>query len=252
MRTLPDLKDSVDSPTLLIIVATYNELDNLPRLVHQLNELLPHADLLVIDDASPDGTGNWCEQAVSKYPQLSTIHREGKLGLGSAAKDGFEYAKARNYDLVATLDADLSHEPKSLAQMVEKMASPEFNDFGVMLGSRYVPGGGTEGWPLLRRIASRTVNAFARFMLGLSTRDNSGAFRVYRGKVLEQMDLSKIKSNDFAYLEEILWRLKNADVKLVEHPIVFKNRELGRSKTNAFLGIRVFWKITKMGLGFWK
>lgn len=240
------------TPTLLVIVATYNELDNLPRLVHQLDELLPQADLLVIDDASPDGTGNWCEQAVSKYPRLSTIHREGKLGLGSAAKVGFEYAKARDYDLVATLDADLSHEPKSLAEMVAKMSSSEFDQFGVMLGSRYVQGGGTEGWPLFRRLASRAVNTFARFMLKLPSKDNSGAFRVYRGEVLDQMDLSRIKSNDFAYLEEILWRLKNAGVNFSEHPIVFKNRELGRSKTNAFLGIKVFWKITKMGLGFWK
>lgn len=240
------------TPKLLIIVATYNELDNLPRLVHQLDGLLPQADILVIDDASPDGTGNWCEQAVSKYPQLSAIHREGKLGLGSAAKVGFEFAKARDYDLVATLDADLSHEPKSLEEMVKKMSSPEFNEFGVMLGSRYVAGGGTEGWPWFRRFASKAVNAYARLMLRLTSRDNSGAFRVYRGEVLNQLDLSRIKSNDFAYLEEILWRLKNAGVKFAEHPIVFKNRELGRSKTNAFLGIRVFWKITKMGLGFWK
>lgn len=240
------------TPKLLVIVATYNELDNLPRLVHQLDGLLPHAEILVIDDASPDGTGNWCEQAVSKYPRLTTIHREGKLGLGSAAKVGFEFASKGDYELVATLDADLSHEPKSLAAMVEKMSSPEFDEFGVMLGSRYVPGGGTEGWPFFRRLASKTVNAYARLILRLTTMDNSGAFRVYRGEVLDQMDLSRIKSNDFAYLEEILWRLKNAGVKFAEHPIVFKNRELGRSKTNAFLGIKVFWKITKMGLGFWK
>ena len=240
------------NPKLLVVVATYNELDNLPRLVHQLDELLPHAEILVIDDASPDGTGNWCEQAVTKYPQLSTIHREGKLGLGSAAKVGFEFAITRDFDLVATLDADLSHEPKSLAEMVKKMSSSEFDEFGVMLGSRYVAGGGTEGWPLFRRLASKSVNAYARFMLGLTTMDNSGAFRVYRGEVLNRLDLNRVKSNDFAYLEEILWRLKNGGVKFAEHPIVFRNRELGRSKTNAFLGIKVFWKITKMGLGFWK
>ena len=101
-------------------------------------------------------------------------------------------------------------------------------------------------------MASKADNAFARLMLSLPTKDNSGAFRVYRGEVLEQLDLSRIKSNDFAYLEEILWRLRNAGVDFSEHPIVFRNRELGRSKTNAFLGIKVFWKITKMGLGFWK
>jgi len=243
----------VDSnPTLLVIVATYNEIDNLPRLVNQIAELIPSADILVIDDASPDGTGNWCEQAVSKFPQLSVIHRAGKLGLGSATREGFEEAKKRQYDLIATMDADLSHEPKSLAEMVEKMSQPDYQSIGVLLGSRYVEGGGTEGWPLFRRIASKSVNLFARLMLGLKTRDNSGAFRVYRSEALNQLDLKRLKSDDYAYLEEILWRLKKAGVTMAEHPITFCNRELGRSKTNAFLGLKVFWQVTKMGLGFWK
>jgi len=247
------LKVSVQStPKLLVVVATYNEIDNLPRLVHQIDELLPEADILVIDDASPDGTGNWCEKAISKYPQLSIVHREGKLGLGSATRVGFKTGKESGYGLVATLDADLSHEPKSLVEMVGMMRDPENQTIGVMLGSRYVEGGGTEGWPWLRRIGSRGVNCFARLMLGLRTKDNSGAFRVYRAEALNQLDIDNLKSDDFAYLEEILWRLKKAGVEFAEHPIVFKNRELGRSKTSAFLGLSVFWQITKMSLGIWK
>lgn len=237
---------------LLIIVATYNEIDNLPRLVHQVDELLPHADILVIDDASPDGTGNWCEQATSKYPQLTTHHREGKLGLGSAARDGFEIAKSGDYELIATMDADLSHEPKSLLEMVKKMEAAEFQKVGVMIGSRYVEGGGTEGWPFIRRLASKTVNGFSRLMLGLKTRDNSGAFRIYRSTALSKISIESLRSNDLAYLEEILWRLRRAGETFAEHPIIFKNRELGRSKTSTFIGMKIFWQVARMGLGLWK
>jgi dolichol-phosphate mannosyltransferase len=240
------------NPALLVVVATYNEIDNLPRLVYQITDILPKADILVIDDASPDGTGNWCEQSASKYPQLSVIHRESKLGLGSAAVAGFRYAKNKGYELVATLDADLSHDPKSLAEIVDLANDPVHANVGVFLGSRYVPGGGTEGWPMTRRITSKVVNHFARFMLRLKTHDNSSAFRVYRGSVLNQLDLSKLKSSDFGYLEEILWRLSKKDVVMKEHPILFRNRELGRSKTHAMLGVNVFWQITMMGLGIRK
>jgi len=241
-----------ETQKLLIIVATYNEIDSLPRLVNRLNERLPAADILVIDDASPDGTGNWCESVKSKYPQLSVIHREEKLGLGSAAIEGFEYAKKQNYDLVATLDADLSHDPNSLVEMVELISADENHQIGVVLGSRYVAGGATEGWPLARRFVSRTVNVHARIMLGLKTKDNSSALRVYRAEALDRLDLAKLKSTDFAYLEEILWRLSKSGVSMREVPILFRNRELGRSKTNPLLGLRVFWQITKMGLGRWK
>ncbi len=239
------------SEKLLIIVATYNEIDCLPRLIHQIDEVLPKADILVIDDGSPDGTGNWCEQAAEKYPQMTTIHREGKLGLGSAAVVGFKHALDGDYDLVATMDADLSHSPQSLVEMVKLIRRPANKSVEVVLGSRYIEGGGTEDWPLSRRVASRTVNGFARFMLGLKTKDNSGAFRVYRFSALKKLDLAKLKSSDFAYLEEILWRLSKADVKMIEHPIIFKNREEGSSKTNPMLGLKVFWQITLMGLGRW-
>jgi len=199
-----------------VIVATYNEIDSLPRLVIQIDQRLPEADILVIDDASPDGTGNWCEEVVDKYPQLSVIHRAGKLGLGSAAIEGFQWAAGRDYDLVATMDADLSHAPQSLLEMHDKMRS-----------------------------------AFARFWLRLKTKDNSGAFRIYRREALASLDVSSVKSSDYAYLEEILWRLNRKGVQMAEHPIVFRNRELGRSKTSPILGAKVFWQILRMGIGRW-
>ena len=236
---------------MLVVVATYNEIDSLPRLVMQIDQRLPQADILVIDDASPDGTGNWCEEVADKYPQLSVLHREGKLGLGSAAIEGFQWASKREYALVATMDADLSHAPESLVQMYEKMQSSEFEQVGVMIGSRYIQGGGTEGWPLSRRVASKIVNRFARFWLRLKTKDNSGAFRIYRAEALANMDTSNVKSTDYAYLEEILWLLNKKGVRMAEHPIVFRNRELGRSKTSPLLGVKVFWQILRMGMGGW-
>ena len=240
-----------DAVKMLVVVATYNEIDSLPRLVMQIDQRLPQADILVIDDASPDGTGNWCEEVADKYPQLSVVHREGKLGLGSAAIAGFQWASERDYPLIATMDADLSHAPESLVQMYEKMQSPKFEQVGVMIGSRYIQGGGTEGWPLSRRVASKIVNGFARFWLRLKTKDNSGAFRIYRQEALASLDISSVKSSDYAYLEEILWRLNKQGVRMAEHPIVFRNRELGRSKTSPILGIKVFWQILRMGLGRW-
>lgn len=235
---------------LLVIVATYNEIDNLPRLILQLQEHVAEADVLVIDDASPDGTGNWCETARQRHSHLHVIHREGKLGLGSATLAGFLWGLERDYSMIATMDADLSHDPKSLADMVSRLG--ESPDVDVILGSRYITGGGTEGWPLRRRIASRMVNWFARLVLRLRTYDNSGAFRVYRRSALERVELGRLKSNNYAYLEEILWRMRKCGLVVREFPITFRNREAGKSKTSAILGLSVVWQILKMGLGVWR
>ncbi len=234
---------------LLVVIATYNEIDCLPRLVERIGQRLPAADVLVIDDNSPDGTGDWCDQAVTENPRLSVIHRSGKLGLGSATVTGFARGLTGKYELIATMDADLSHDPAALASMVDLMQRQPGCD--VMIGSRYIAGGSTEGWPWTRVMASRTVNAYARWMLGLATRDNSGAFRIYRSLALRTLMQQPLKSPDYAYLEEILWRLKLQGANLREFPITFRNRELGTSKTNPLLGVKVFWQITRMAIGWW-
>jgi dolichol-phosphate mannosyltransferase len=254
-----------DSAKLLIVIATYNEIDNLPSLVAQLESLLPTSQILVIDDASPDGTGKWCDDAQRKHPQLSVLHRESKLGLGSATLLGFQQAIDENYPLVATMDADFSHDPRQLVDLLKRIEQRAESDpaepsehrdhpdeIGVVIGSRYVDGGGIEGWPLFRRVVSRCVNRYARLMLRLRTQDNSGAFRVYRTSDLKKMNLASIRSSGYGYLEEILWRLRAAGVEMAEVPIVFRDREHGKSKTSLSGGINVFWQITKMGLGRWK
>lgn len=239
-------------PNLLIVIATYNEIDNLPRLVAQLEALFPQAQILVIDDASPDGTGKWCDDANEKHPQLSVVHRARKLGLGSATIVGFQKALARSIPFVATMDADFSHDPASLVELVTAISKGKDQTFGVAIGSRYIPGGAIVGWPWYRRLASRLVNWFSQWMLRLPTHDNSGAFRVYRTSELKKIDLASLRSSGYGYLEEILWRLRREAVEMIEVPIVFSDRVRGKSKTSLLAGLNVFWQITKMGLGRWK
>ena len=234
---------------LLIIIATYNERENLPSLVEQLEQRLPDADLLVIDDGSPDGTGDWCDQRKSSDPRFSVIHRPGKMGLGSATVRGFSYGLERDYELLATMDADFSHEPKSLVELVEFLQADFAQEFGIAIGSRYVAGGGIENWPFFRHLSSRAVNLVARLLLDLKTRDNSGAFRVYRASTLEAIDVEKIESASFAYLEEILWRIRTQGIAMKELPITFRDREHGVSKTSLKLGVSVFWHLLKIRLG---
>lgn len=236
-------------PEILIVIATYNEIDNLPSLIDRLVALLPSAEILVIDDASPDGTGHWCDQAIASHPQLRVVHRVKKLGLGSATIIGFQTAIEREFPFVATMDADFSHDPTSLPQLWAALQSPEGQHYGVAIGSRYVHGGRIEGWPLRRQWVSRIVNFYSRCLLRLSTMDNSGAFRVYRTSALQRIQLDSIRSSGYGYLEEILWRLKRAGVDMIEIPITFRDRTVGQSKTSLREGIQVFWEITQLGIG---
>jgi dolichol-phosphate mannosyltransferase len=234
--------------SVLIVIATYNELDNLPGLVSQIFESMPECRILVIDDASPDGTGKWCDVAKNTYPKLEVLHRKGKLGLGSGAITGLKIGLERDFDFVATLDADFSHDPKSLIKLLDACKTLAESDVGVAIGSRYVAGGRIEGWPWYRRLVSRAVNAYSRLLLQLPTADNSGAFRVYRTEALRKIDFNDIHSNGYGYLEEILFHLHQADVPLVEVPITFRDRTSGKSKTSLLTGLGVFWRITLLGL----
>lgn len=240
---------------LITIIATYNERDNLPELVQQLRAEIPAMTILVIDDNSPDGTGHWCRQQSEIDPDFHCIHRPGKLGLGSATIAGFEFAMENGFDLIATMDADFSHDPARLPALVNAVGSADGasvgdqQSVGVAIGSRYVAGGAIEGWPWGRHLSSRMVNGFARLFLRLPTRDNSGAFRVYRRGALERIGVSKIKSDGYAYLEELLWRIDRCGIAMVEVPITFTDRTQGTSKTNLWMGVQVFWHLTKIAVG---
>lgn len=215
-------------PRTLVALATYNEIENLPSLVDAILCVLPDADVLVVDDNSPDGTGTWCDGRASTEPRLRCLHRPGKMGLGSATLAAARIAIDGDYDVFITLDADWSHNPKHLPQLLAAVQRAD-----VAIGSRYASGGAIEGWPWTRRVVSRSMNCVSRALLGLPTRDSSGAFRAYRVAKLKEIDISRIRSAGYAYLEEILWHLHRAGGTFTEVPITFYQRRAGRSKISA-------------------
>lgn len=219
-------------PSLLITIATYNEIENLPLLVEAIFKHAPQCDLLIVDDNSPDGTGQWCDQQGHREPRLKCLHRTGKLGLGTAIVAAMRYAMENDYPYLLNLDADFSHDPRCLPALVAGMNPSGQPPRDVMIGSRYIPGGKIEGWPLVRHLMSRGVNVYARLLLGLKPRDVSGGFRCYRTAMLKKIDLDSIRSRGYSFQEEILWRLKRAGAHFGETPITFVDRQRGASKIN--------------------
>jgi dolichol-phosphate mannosyltransferase len=212
----------------LVALATYNEIENLPSLADEILRVLPDADVLVVDDNSPDGTGRWCEAKAASESRVRCIQRAGKLGLGSATIAAIQYAIDHAYEILVTLDADWSHDPANLQKLVEALERAD-----VAIGSRYCEGGAIEGWQVHRRLMSRWMNALTRTMLRLPVRDASGAFRAYRVAILAKIDVTNIRAQGYAYVEEILWLLDRAGASFAEVPITFHERRAGRSKIDA-------------------
>jgi dolichol-phosphate mannosyltransferase len=210
-----------------VTLATYNERDNLAELIAAIHAEVPRADVLVIDDNSPDGTGALADELGRRDPRIRVLHRPGKLGLGTATLAAMRLAIDHGYDLLLNLDADFSHPPRYLPALLAGM-----RDHDVMIGSRYVPGGGTKGWPLSRQFISRAVNLFVRLVMGLPVRDASGAFRCYRVSKLRAADLDRVRSRGYSFQQEVLFRCHQAGCRLGEFPIVFENRKAGASKVN--------------------
>ncbi len=233
---------------LLIVIATYNELLSLPLLIERLATELPDADVLVIDDNSPDGTGRWCDQYGQTQSRFHVIHREDKLGLGTASIRGLKYAINAGFRFVATMDADLSHDPVSLRAMFNWIREPDMSNTGVMIGSRYIQGGSISGWPWYRRLSSQIVNWYAQTILALPARDNSSAFRIYRVEQLQEIDLERVQSRGYAYLEEIMLLAQRARIQVAEFPITFENRKTGSSKVDGTEVARSLAQIFKLSL----
>jgi dolichol-phosphate mannosyltransferase len=212
---------------LLVTLATYNERDNIAGLIAAVHATEPSADVLVIDDNSPDGTGTLADELGHADPRVRVLHRAGKLGLGTAIMAGMRHAIDNDYDLLVNLDADLSHPPRYLPALLAGM-----RDHDVMIGSRYVAGGGTQNWPWMRQAISLTVNLFVRLVLQVPVRDSSGAFRCYRTSILRNADLDRVRSRGYSFQQEILFRCHRAGARIGEFPIVFQNRKAGASKVN--------------------
>ena len=212
----------------LVIVPTYNERDNLPRLVQAVLAANSNIHILVVDDNSPDGTGALAEEMARRTARLRVLHRTGKLGLGSAYIAGFQYALSREYELVVEMDADFSHRPEDLPALLRAAI-----DADVVIGSRNVPGGRAEGWSWMRQVISKGGSLYARGMLGLPVRDCTSGFKVFRRHVLETLDLEHLNSNGFGFQVEMNHLCHRAGFKFVEVPIVFPDRVEGTSKMSS-------------------
>ncbi len=233
-----------DAPGLLVSLATYNEAGNLRPLVEEIRRHAPHASILVIDDNSPDGTGRIADELAATLPKIHVIHRAGKLGLGTATLAAMRFAIDRGYDLFLNLDADFSHPPRFIPALLAGM-----RDHDVMIGSRYIPGGGVEGgFNLKRKFMSSGINWYARLLLGLRTRDNSGAYRCYRVAKLAQIGLDRVRSRGYSFQEEILFWCRMVGCRMGETPILFENRRAGVSKINQREAIDALRIILQLGI----
>jgi dolichol-phosphate mannosyltransferase len=231
-------------PKVLVSLATYNEAGNLKPLIETIRQFAPESSVLVIDDNSPDGTGAIADELAGSLSAVHVIHRPGKMGLGTAMLEAISYAVRNEYDYLLNLDADFSHPPRFIPAMIEGM-----RDHDVMIGSRYVPGGGVEGgFTLKRRFMSSGINLYARLTLGLKTKDNSGAFRCYRVSKMALIDLAKVRSRGYSFQEEILFWCKQVGCRVGETPILFENRRSGISKINMREAMMALWILFRLGV----
>ena len=227
-----------------VIVPTYNERENLPPLAAHILKLPTPIDLLVVDDNSPDGTGQLADELAAKHPSVHVLHRSQKNGLGRAYIAGFRWALARDYELIFEMDCDFSHQPKYL---LDFLARAETCD--LVLGSRYIPGGGTEDWTWQRRLISRGGNTYARLILGLPYRDLTGGFKCFHRRVLETLALDEIVSNGYVFQIELTWRAVLAGFAIGEVPIQFPDRTRGQSKMHGAIvreAVTRVWQLRKL------
>jgi dolichol-phosphate mannosyltransferase len=224
---------------ILICLPTYNERENLESMVRALGGLgLDGLEVLVIDDASPDGTGEIADRLAAELPWVHVLHRERKEGLGPAYLAGFRRALELGADLVFEMDCDFSHDPADVPRLVQAA-----EDADLVLGSRYVPGGGTRNWGLVRRFISRGGSLYAQALLQLGIRDLTGGFKCYRRAVLETIDLDAISSLGYAFQIETTYRALRAGFRVVEVPITFSDREVGGSKMSKAIVLEAIWKV---------
>jgi dolichol-phosphate mannosyltransferase len=226
----------------LICLPTYNERENLEAMVRALGEL--GVEVLVIDDNSPDGTGQLADRLAGEHGHVRVLHRERKEGLGPAYVAGFKQALADpGVELVLEMDADFSHDPADVTRLIAAAREAD-----LVLGSRYVPGGGTENWGRIRRFVSAGGSLYSRLLLGVPVRDLTGGFKCYRRKVLETIDLEGITSRGYAFQIETTYRALRAGFRVVEIPITFADRELGGSKMSRGIVLEGFWKVPVLRL----
>lgn len=227
----------------LIMLCTYNERENITELIPELHAVAPDATILIIDDNSPDGTGRLATQLSTTNPRVQVLHRVGKQGLGTATLAGFRYAIDNGFEFVVNLDADFSHNPKYIPELIQRTLQCD-----VVIGSRYVRGGGVAGWSRGRKLMSQSINVWARLCLGLPTHDNSGSFRCYRVSKLAEIDWSLTMAKGYAFQEEVLYRCQRVKCCMGEMPIIFEDRRFGTTKIDLSECLTAGWVIFALGI----
>jgi dolichol-phosphate mannosyltransferase len=227
----------------LIVMPTYNEAENLEPLVREIMSLPAPFDILVVDDNSPDGTGQIADRLSSERPEVHVLHRPGKMGLGTAYITGFRWALDHGYDYVMEMDCDFSHHPRYLPEFYRQIRHAD-----LVVGSRYVAGGGTANWGILRKLISSGGNLFARTMLGLRTHDCTAGFRCYRRGTLEAIPWSEVKLEGYGFQIGMMYHVESMGYRVAEFPIMFEDRRVGKSKMSKAIFVEAFTFVTRLAL----
>jgi dolichol-phosphate mannosyltransferase len=228
----------------VVVLPTYNEAENIVPFLHAVRAAAPRADILVVDDNSPDGTGTLAEEVASELGSVKVLHRPGKQGLGAAYRHGFTTAFDEGYEAIVSMDADFSHDPAVIPTMLQLIT----DGADAVVGSRYVPGGSTENWPLRRRLLSKWGNRYTAGVLGLSVRDCTSGFRAYRAAALRAIDPASTTADGYAFLTELVRKLTANGSKVVETPITFRDRQFGTSKMSGKIIAESMLLVTKWGV----
>ncbi|GAB3583498.1 polyprenol monophosphomannose synthase [Calidifontibacter terrae] len=227
---------------VLVLLPTYNEVENLPLIMRRIRASVPEADVLVLDDNSPDGTGQLADSMAAADDHVQVLHRAGKEGLGKAYVAGFQWGLERDYDALIEIDADGSHPPEVLPQMIAAAA-----DADLVIGSRWVPGGDIVNWPRSRQVISRGGNLYIRLALGMPVKDATAGYRVYRADTLRTIGLDDVDSQGYCFQVDLTWRVVRHGLRIVEVPITFVEREIGASKMSQGIVQEAMLNVTRWG-----
>ena len=242
MSTAPEAV-SADLGRVLVIIPTYNELDALPLILSRVQNSVLTVEILIVDDNSPDGTGGIADQWVSENPGIHVMHRLGKGGLGAAYLAGFAWGLQQGFDVLVEMDADGSHQPEQLPSL---LAALEYSD--LVLGSRWVKGGGTENWSKNRELLSKGGNYYTKVMLGIDIDDSTGGYRAFKASALRSLDLHEVASQGYCFQVDLAWRAKQRGFVVTEVPITFVERQVGSSKMSRKIVTEALWRVTVWGV----
>ena len=241
--TEPNPSAGAPASRIVIVMPTYNERQNLEPVAGRVRAALPAADLLVVDDSSPDGTGDLADKLAEADPHVQVMHRTGKAGLGKAYIAGVGWALEHGYDVILEMDADGSHQPEHLPSLVSAL---DYADLSI--GSRWIPGGRVVNWPKTREALSRGANLYTRIMLGLGVRDATAGFRAYRAATLRTISLDQVESTGYCFQIDLTLRVADAGLRIIEVPITFVEREHGASKMSNRIIAEAFWRVAQWGV----